>query len=394
MNFSDKNIFSYYDQYFLNTYNRFHIIFVKGEGKYLYDINGKRYLDFFCGLSVSNLGHCNKKLLTVLKRQSNKLWHISNFYYHTAQIELAKLLIKKTFPARVFFSNSGAEANECAIKLVRKYGNSIGKYEIITFKNSFHGRTIATVTATGQQKFQTGFEPLLEGFKYAEFNNITSVKKLISNRTVAIMLEPIQGEGGVIPAEKKFLEQLRDLCNQKKLILIFDEVQTGYGRTGELFAYQYYKVKPDIITMAKSVANGLPLGITLVDEKYASVFNFGDHGSTFGGNILSCTVATEVLKLIDTKLLKNVKIVGEYFLSRLVSLKKKYKFIKDVRGVGLMVGMELTFPCREVVQKCLQKGILINVTQDKVLRFLPPLIITTSDVDFVVSVLDEIFKEY
>jgi predicted acetylornithine/succinylornithine family transaminase len=378
---------------FLKTYKKYNVVFVKGNGKYLYDDKGNKYLDFFSGLSVSNLGYQDKNLSNALIKQTKLLWHCSNLFYSLPQQKLAELLIEKTFPGKVFFSNSGAEANECAIKLVRKYGSKTNRYEIITFENSFHGRTIATLSATGQKKVQKGFEPLLQGFKYAKFNDINSVKKLINKNTVAIMIEPVQGEGGVIPAEQKFLEELRELCNKKNLVLIFDEIQTGFGRTGEFFAYQYYKVKPDIITLAKSIANGIPLGATVVDKKYSDVFDYGDHGSTFGGNLLACSVAVEVIKKIDEKLLAHVKEVGKYFYDKLLELKNKYKFVKSVRGVGLMLGMELDFPCRNVVEKCLQNGLVINVTQEKVLRFLPPLIIEKSDVDKVIKILDNIFKQ-
>jgi acetylornithine/N-succinyldiaminopimelate aminotransferase len=378
---------------FLKTYKKYNVVFVKGKGKYLYDDRGNKYLDFFSGLSVSNLGYQDKNLFNALIKQTKLLWHCSNLFYSLPQQKLAELLVKKTFPGKVFFSNSGAEANECAIKLVRKYGSKTNRYEIITFENSFHGRTIATLSATGQKKVQKGFEPLLQGFKYAKFNDINSVKKLINKNTVAIMIEPVQGEGGVIPAEQKFLKELRELCNKKNLVLIFDEIQTGFGRTGEFFAYQYYKVKPDIITLAKSIANGIPLGATVVDKKYSDVFDYGDHGSTFGGNLLACSVAVEVIKKIDEKLLAHVKEVGKYFYDKLLELKNKYKFVKSVRGVGLMLGMELDFPCRNVVEKCLQSGLVINVTQEKVLRFLPPLIIEKFDVDKVIKILDDIFKQ-
>jgi acetylornithine/N-succinyldiaminopimelate aminotransferase len=378
---------------FLKTYKKYNVVFVKGKGKYLYDDKGNKYLDFFSGLSVSNLGYQDKNLFNALIKQTKLLWHCSNLFYSLPQQKLAELLVKKTFPGKVFFSNSGAEANECAIKLVRKYGSKTNRYEIITFENSFHGRTIATLSATGQKKVQKGFEPLLQGFKYAKFNDINSVKKLINKNTVAIMIEPVQGEGGVIPAEQKFLKELRELCNKKNLVLIFDEIQTGFGRTGEFFAYQYYKVKPDIITLAKSIANGIPLGATVVDKKYSDVFDYGDHGSTFGGNLLACSVAVEVIKKIDEKLLAHVKEVGKYFYDKLLELKNKYKFVKSVRGVGLMLGMELDFPCRNVVEKCLQSGLVINVTQEKVLRFLPPLIIEKFDVDKVIKILDDIFKQ-
>jgi acetylornithine/N-succinyldiaminopimelate aminotransferase len=378
---------------FLKTYKKYNVVFVKGKGKYLYDDRGNKYLDFFSGLSVSNLGYQDKNLFNALIKQTKLLWHCSNLFYSLPQQKLAELLIEKTFPGKVFFSNSGAEANECAIKLVRKYGSKTNRYEIITFENSFHGRTIATLSATGQKKVQKGFEPLLQGFKYAKFNDINSVKKLINKNTVAIMIEPVQGEGGVNPAEQKFLKELRELCNKKNLVLIFDEIQTGFGRTGEFFAYQYYKVKPDIITLAKSIANGIPLGATVVDKKYSDVFDYGDHGSTFGGNLLACSVAVEVIKKIDEKLLAHVKEVGKYFYDKLLELKNKYKFVKSVRGVGLMLGMELDFPCRNVVEKCLQNGLVINVTQEKVLRFLPPLIIEKFDFDKVIKILDDIFKQ-
>lgn len=381
-----------FDQYFIPVYNRYNVLFVKGDGKYLYDNRGKRYLDFFSGLSVTNLGHCNKNLVAKLITQAKLLWHCSNLYYTQPQILLAKELVKRSFPAKVFFSNSGAEANECAIKLVRKYGSKSGKYEIISFKNSFHGRTLATLTATGQKKFHVGFKPLLEGFKYAEFNNINSVIKSITSKTVAVMVEPIQGEGGVIPASKKFLQQLRELCNKKGLILIFDEIQTGIGRTGELFAFQYYNVKPDIVTLAKSIANGIPLGVTIVDRKYADVLKYGEHGSTFGGNLLACAVAYEVLKNINKNLLNNVKKVGQYFFEKLTELKNKHKSIISIRGVGLMLGAELDYPAREVVEKCLKQGVVINVTQDNILRFLPPLTVEKSDIDVVIETLDKIIK--
>jgi len=382
------------NNFFLKTYRKYNIVFVKGDGKYIYDNKGNKYLDFFSGLSVCNLGYKDKKLVDTLIHQAKLIWHCSNLFYSLPQQKLAELIVEKTFPAaKVFFSNSGAEANECAIKLVRKYGSKTNRYEIITFKNSFHGRTIATLSATGQKKVQKGFEPLLKGFKYAKFNDINSVKNLVNKHTVAIMIEPIQGEGGVIPAEQEFLKELRKLCDKKNLVLIFDEIQTGFGRTGEFFAYQYYKVKPDIITLAKSIANGIPLGATVVDKKYADVFDYGDHGSTFGGNLLACSVAVEVIKKINDKLLSHVKNVGEYFYDKLAELKNKYKFVNSVRGVGLMLGMELNFPCRNVVEKCLQNGLVINVTQEKVLRFLPPIIIEKSDVDNAVKILDNVLSE-
>jgi len=383
-----------YDKYFLKTYKRFDVIFVKGYGKYLFDNEGKKYLDFFCGISVCNLGHCNKKIVSALKKQSEKLWHVSNYFYHPKQTELARLLVSKTFPGKVFFSNSGAESVECAIKLARKFGSKTKRYEIITFKNSFHGRTLATLTATGQKKFHQNFSPLVEGFKYATLNDLDSVEKLVRDKTVAIIIEPVQGEGGINPAKKEFLEKLRTLCNKNNMLLIFDEIQTGFGRTGEYFAFQHFKVKPDIICMAKSISNGLPLGATLVDEKFSEVFDFGDHGTTFGGNILSCTAGVEVVKIINKKVLDNVKKVSKYFFTKLFELKNKYNFIKDVRGVGLMVGVELMFDARDVVEKCLSEGLVISVVQNNVLRFLPSLLIDKTDIDKCIKILDKVLMKY
>lgn len=382
-------------KYIMPTYKRKDVVFVSGKGNYLYGHAGKKYLDFFTGISVCNLGHCHPKIIKVVKNQLNKLFHVSNHYYTLPQVQLAELLVKRSYGinsnARVFFSNSGAEANECAIKLARKYGRE-KKYEIIVFNNSFHGRTLATLTATGQKKFHKGFLPLIPGFKYAKFNNIDSVRKLINNKTCAVLIEPIQGEGGVYPATKKFLAELRKLCNKHKLLLMFDEIQCGMGRTGKLFAYQYYGVQPDIITLAKSISNGLPLSVTIVSGKHNDIFNYGDHGSTFGGNIISCSAAIEVLKIIDNKLLDKVTKSGKYFIKRLNYLKSKYSFIKEVRGTGLMLGIELDIPGDAIVKKCLEKGLVINCTQEKTIRFLPPFTINRKDIDSAINTLDKIFK--
>jgi len=392
------NYFDIEEKYILQTYKRQKIVFDHGRGKYLWDKKGKKYLDFFSGLSVCNLGHCHPEIIKAVQRQIKKYFHTSNIYYIPEQIELAKLIIEKSFKkGKVFFSNSGAEANECAIKLARKYGSKKGKFEIISFENSFHGRTLATLSATGQTKFHRGFSPLPTGFNYAKFNDIDSVKKLITKKTVAVIVEPVQGEGGVYPAEKKFLEELRQLCNKNKLLLIFDEVQCGMGRTGSLFAYQHYGVEPDMFTLAKSIANGLPLGVTVVKEKYSDVFEKGDHGSTFGGNPVSCAAAIETIKQIDDPfLMKNVSELGKYFIQKLIDLKNKFpEKIKEVRGVGLMVGLELFEKGNEIVEKCADAnplGIIINCTQEKVLRFLPPFLITKKDIDYVVKTLENILS--
>ncbi|MFH1541060.1 MAG: aspartate aminotransferase family protein [Elusimicrobiota bacterium] len=390
------NYFDLEKKYIFQTYKRNPILVVKGKGKYLWDEKGKKYLDFFSGISVSAVGHCHSKIVKAIKIQSEKLIHASNLYYTKPQIELAKILSCLSFGGKVFFSNSGAEANECAIKLARKFAAETvknGKYEIITFKNSFHGRTIATLSATGQEKFHKGFEPLLNGFKFAEFNDLSSVEKLISQKTCAIMIEPIQGEGGVYIAKLDFLKKLRKLCDKNKLLLIFDEIQCGLGRTGKIFAYKNYGVVPDILTLAKSLGGGLPIAATIAKNNIAETFDFGNHGSTFGGNPVCCAAGIEILKIVsDKKILKNIEETGNYFLSELRKLQKKHDVIKDVRGLGLMVGLELKINGKEVVDKCLQNGLLINCTRDNVLRFLPPLVVVKKDIDNVISILFRILK--
>jgi acetylornithine aminotransferase/acetylornithine/N-succinyldiaminopimelate aminotransferase len=324
--------------------------------------------------------------------------HISNLYYDHLQVELAEKLVKLSIPGKVFFSNSGAEANECAIKLARKYGHLQGskrenRYKIIVFENSFHGRTLATLSATKQKKFQEGFTPLLSGFKQAKFNELSTVEKAIDSNTCAIMVEPVQGEGGVRVATGEFLRGLRRLCNKFKLLLIFDEIQSGMGRTEKMFAYQHYGIKPDILTLAKGVGGGLPLGATIAKDRIAKLFGYGNHGSTFGGNPVSVAAGLAAVKLLNGKLLDNVKVTGNYFMKRLNELKSKYpKRIKQVRGLGLMVGVELKEEGEEIVKKCLEQGILINCTQKKVLRFLPPLIINNNDIDKLVGTLDKILS--
>ena len=388
MNIMDRD-----KKYIMQTYRRYDLILTKGKGKYVWDEKGRKYLDFFAGLSVCNVGHCHPRVVSAIRRQSARLMHASNLYYTEPQVELAERLVRASFPGRVFFSNSGAEANECAIKLARKWGKNAGKnkYEIIAFKNSFHGRTIATLSATGQKKFHKGFEPMLAGFRYAEFNDLKSVRELLNSKTCAVIVEPVQGEGGVFPATKEFLKGLRAICDRHGLLLIFDEIQSGMGRTGRLLASQNYGVDPDILTLAKSLGGGLPIGVTITGVKAASLFGFGDHGSTFGGNLISCAAAVEVLKVLTPSFLKSVRSNGAHFISRLIELKSKYDFIKDVRGMGLMAGLELDFPGKDIVKLCQDRGLLINCTQDKILRFLPPLIINRQDIDKAVGILDSAF---
>ncbi|MHB9156195.1 MAG: aspartate aminotransferase family protein [Endomicrobiales bacterium] len=378
-------------KYILPTYKRYPLVLVKGKGQYVWDDKGRKYLDFFAGLSVCNVGHCHPKVVAAIRKQANTLLHVSNLYYTPPQVRLAADLIKASFPGQVFFSNSGAEANECAIKIARKRGKG-KRYEVITFTGSFHGRTLATLAATGQKKFHKGFEPMPGGFVCAGFNDLAAVKKAVTGRTAAILVEPVQGEGGVNVAAKEFLAGLRALCDKHGLLLIFDEIQSGLGRTGELFAYQHYGIRPDIMTLAKSLAGGLPLGATIAGRKALGVLGYGDHGSTFGGNLTSCAAASEVLRILSPSLLSHASSVGRYFLSGLKTLQSKHPAIKEVRGVGLMLGLELDFPGRDIVQFCQGKGLLINCTQDTILRFLPPLVITTKDADKALRILEEAFQ--
>lgn len=381
--------------YIVQTYKRYALALVKGKGKYVWDADGKRYLDFFAGISVCNVGHCHPQVVAAIHKQSAALCHVSNMYYTKPQVELAKEIIKRSYPGKVFFANSGAEANEAAIKAARKWGtlnptaSGTARYEIISCTNSFHGRTLATLTATAQPKFHEGFAPLPAGFVYAAFNDLKSVASKINAKTVAIMIEPVQGEGGVLPADTAFVKGLQKLCKKHNLLLIFDEIQTGMGRTGTLFAYEQYGVTPDIMTLAKSLAGGLPLGAMVAGKKAASALSYGEHGSTFGGNLVSCAAALAMFKILTPALIKKAAATGAYFKKRLEELKKKYPQIKDVRGMGLMLGIELDFPGREIVQFCKDKGLLINCTQDTVLRFLPPLIIDRKDVDTTINILEE-----
>lgn len=380
------------EQYIMDTYKRQPILLVKGKGAYVWDSTGKKYLDFFSGLAVNNVGNCHLKVVKAICQQAGLLMHTSNIYYTEPMLAVAQLL-GDYFGGKVFFCNSGAEANEAAIKLVRKWGNKNGgRFEIITMKNSFHGRTLTTITATGQEKYQKGFEPLTQGFKYAEFNNLGSVEKLISSKTCAIMVEPIQGEGGVNIGEIPFIKGLREIGDKKDLLLIFDEVQTGIGRTGTLFAYEHFGVKPDVITCAKALGGGLPIGVMMASHIYSSVFGPGDHASTFGGNAVSCAAAKAVLETIaEENLLENVRNMGELLLEKLTGFQAKYAFIKEVRGKGVMIGIELEMPGAAVVEQARLNGLLLNCTADKVIRLLPPLNVKREEINKCVDILEAIF---
>jgi len=384
------------EKYVANTYARYPILLVRGKGTRVWDLEGKEYLDFVSGLAVCNLGHCHPKVVKALQDQAEKLIHVSNFYYIEPQIQLASLLCQHSFADKVFFCNSGAEANEGAMKLARKYAKEkMGKdhYEIITMEGSFHGRTLATLTATAQEKFHKGYEPLMPGFKYVPFNDIGAVKNAIDPKTCAVMVEPIQGEGGVNCPSEGYLKALREICDEKELLLIFDEVQVGMGRTGKLFAYEHEGVEPDMLTLAKSLAGGVPIGALLIKKGVADSFMPGDHASTFGGNPLATAAGVAALTTIfEERMLENCQRMGDYFLSQLEEIKKKFPLVKEVRGKGLILGAELKIEGSAIVKEMLKKKILINCTMGNVLRFLPPLIVTQEEIDRVVFSLEEVFR--
>jgi len=379
------------------TYARLPVVFVRGRGLTLWDQSGKQYLDFLAGIAVCNLGHCHPELTEVMCRQADTLVHVSNLFYTLPQVELAAELTQKSFADKVFLSNSGAEANEAAIKLARKYSKDrygAGRFHIISMKDSFHGRTLATLSATGQEKVHKGFEPLVGGFSFVDFNSIEAVEKAITDRTCAVIVEPVQGEGGINFPSPGYLADLKTLCDRYDLLLIFDEVQVGMGRTGTLFAHEQEHVAPDIMTLAKALGNGLPIGAMLATDRVAQAFVPGSHATTFGGTPLVTSVARRVVQLISApSFLERVRQVGGYFLARLEDLRSKHGLIKEVRGRGLMIGMELKIPGARIVEKCLEKGFVINCTHDTVLRFVPPLIVQEQQIDRLIQVLDEVLKE-
>jgi acetylornithine/N-succinyldiaminopimelate aminotransferase len=383
------------EKYVMSTYKRFPIVLSRGLGVHLWDNDGKQYLDLVGGIAVCALGHSHPRVVEALKRQLELLTHVSNLYHIENQIHLAQLLVENSCLDKAFFCNSGAEANEAAIKLARKYAseNMEGKYEIITMQDSFHGRTLATVTATGQAKFHAGFAPLPEGFRYVPFNDLAAIEAAITDRTLGVMVEPIQGESGVIIPAPGYLPGIRRLCDDRGLLMIVDEVQTGMGRTGTLFACEAEDVVPDMITLAKALGNGFPIGVLLASDRIAAAFVPGSHGSTFGGNPLATAAGIAVLEtFFDEGILDNCRRVGTYFLERLAELKAKNARIQDVRGRGLIIAIELTVPGADVVMACLKRGLLTNCTGGSVLRFVPPLILTKTDVDKAVGILAEVLE--
>jgi acetylornithine/N-succinyldiaminopimelate aminotransferase len=378
-------------KYMMNFIKRIPITFVKGQGLRLWDENGKEYLDYVGGWAADSLGHCHPVLAGALAEQAKTLIHISNAYYHPHLGKLAELLANNSCFDKVFFSNSGAEANEGAIKLARRWGSLKlkGAFETITTYDSFHGRTMAMVAATGQSKMQNPYLPLPAGFVNVEYNNIDSIKKATTAKTCAVMVEPVQGEGGVHIPAVDYLKQLRSWCDEKGLMLIFDEVQTGMGRLGKLFGYQVFGIEPDVITLAKGIASGVPIGVIMARESH-SVFAPGEHGTTFGGNPLVCAAGYAVTKyIIDQKIPENANQMGQYLIVKLEGLKKKHTCISDVRGKGLLIGIEFSKDIAEAVMyACLEKGLVINHLKPNMLRVIPPLIITRYEVDEGMQILD------
>jgi acetylornithine aminotransferase len=385
------------DKYMFKTYGRFPITLIRGEGCKVWDEEGKEYLDFVGGLAVCAFGHSSPIVTKALEEQSKKLVHVSNLYYTRPQAEVAQILVENCFADRVFFCNSGAEANEAAIKLARRYANENWgpeKYRIISMSNSFHGRTMATLSATGQNKIQIGFDPLLSGFKFAQFNDLNSLKETVDESVCAVMLEPIQGEGGVVCPDQDYLKGVREFCDEKKILLIADEVQVGMGRTGKFFAHEHFGIEPDIMTMAKALANGLPMGAMLAKEELSSAFGPGSHATTFGGTPLVTAASKAVLKsLLEDGWISHCEKMGNYFKDKLQDLSKKHLLIKEVRGLGLILAIELDKPGAPVVDALMKEGFLINCTQDNVLRFLPPLIVVEKEIDMLIEALDKTFGQ-
>lgn len=384
-------------RYLANTYARFPVVLVRGRGDRLWDSDGKEYLDFAAGIAVDVLGHCHPKVVEAIKAQAETLLHVSNLYHIEPQIRLAQALCEHSFADKVFFCNSGAEANEAAIKLARRYAKvrwGPDRYEIVCMRDSFHGRTMATLTATGQEKHQRGFEPLLPGFKHIPFNDLRAAEQAIDSRTCAVLVEPIQGEGGVRVPDDDYLPALRQLCSDRDVLLMLDEVQTGMGRTGRLFAYEHWGVEPDVMTLAKALGGGLPIGAMLAKEEVASAFVPGSHASTFGGSpFITAAALAALTAIIEERLPQRAAKIGAYFLGRLRELVQRYPYAKEARGKGLILALELAVPAKPIVDRCLQLGLLILTAGDQILRFVPPLIIGEAEVDEALSILDQALPE-
>jgi predicted acetylornithine/succinylornithine family transaminase len=390
----NRDIAALTDKFVAKTYARAPIALVKGRGCKVWDANGKEYLDFLAGIAVNSLGHCHPAIVKAIKQQAQQLLHVSNLYHIQTQSELARELCRHSFADRAFFCNSGAEANEAAIKLARRYGleKRGGRYEIISTHNSFHGRTLATLTATGQEKVRAGYDPLPDGFRQVPYNDLGAMEAAIDEKkTIAILVEPIQAEGGVIVPNEIYMLGIREICDQRGLLLIFDEVQTGMGRTGKLFGYEHFGVKPDVMTLAKALGGGLPLGAMLAREDVANSFGPGSHASTFGGNPVCCAAGLAVMHaLVNGGVLKNCVQMGKYFVKGLEALKKHFPCIRQIRGKGLIIGVELDREGAKIADACMQEGLLLNCTAAKVLRFVPPLTITKKEIDRGLAILEKV----
>jgi acetylornithine/N-succinyldiaminopimelate aminotransferase len=376
------------DQYHFNVYRRLPVVLSKGKGTRIWDLNGKKYIDFLGGISVNSLGHNHPAIVRAIRTQAGKLIHVSNIYYNEPQAKLAELLCKTSQFEKVFFCNSGLEANEAAIKLARRFGVKHNKKgEIISFTNCFHGRSVANI-AMGEEKYKKNFGPFPGGFKKLIYNDLAGLKSNIDNDTIAVFVEPVQGEGGIIPAQKIFMQELKRMCEQNNVLLVCDEIQSGLGRTGKLFGYEHFDIRPDVITIAKSLGGGMPIGALLTNKSHAELFESGDHGSTFGGNPLACAAAYATLSVIlEQDLIQTSRVTGDYLLQSLKSGIGELPGVKDIRGLGLMVGVEVEYPCRPIVEKMLGYGFLINCTADKTLRFLPPFIISNKEIDSMIRAL-------
>ena len=384
-----QDVLAMFDKYVIANYGRLPKVITQGKGNRLYDLDGNEILDMFPGWAVSGIGHCHPKVVKAIQAQAEKLLHIDNTFYTVEQGTLAKMLSERAFGGKCFFCNSGAEANEAALKLARRH-TPREKYKVITAEKSFHGRTFATLTATGQSKCHEGFHPLPAGFVYVPFNDIDALQEAFDDETAAVMIEPIQGEGGVNAATPEYMQTIRDLCDENGALMLLDEVQTCMGRTGRWFGYQHYEVVPDIISMAKALGGGVAVGAMMARPEIAASLVPGTHASTFGGNSLACAAAMAVIEAIEEeKLLDNAHTMGRYARQKLEELKEKYPIIDHVRGMGLMIGIQLTMPGAPIVSRCLEKGLRVNCTQETVLRFMPSMTVSAEEIDTAIAILDE-----
>jgi len=394
----NKEVVALTDCYVMQTYARYPIALVRGEGCRLWDADGKVYLDFVAGLAVCNLGHCHPRVVEAIRAQAGRLLHVSNLYHIPSQSLLARKIVELSFGDRVFFCNSGAEANEGAIKLARRYERFVrngDRFEILTMRNSFHGRTLGALSATGQEKLQKGFEPLVPGFRYVPFNDPEALEKAVDGRTCAILMEPIQGEGGVVLPSESYLRFVRKLCDERGLLLLFDEVQVGMGRTGTLFAYEQYGVEPDVMTLAKGLAGGVPIGALVTTQEAAKGFVPGTHAATFGGNPLATAAGLAALDaILEEGILENCRQAGAYLRKGLDKVAGRHPdLIQEVRGRGLILGLELKVSGAPFVKACMESGLLINCTAERVLRFLPPLVVKREEIDEMLSILERVLSE-